>query len=182
MAEASGRISAGRASPDDGLLLGFASQFLEFKQKVTATAGSVQDQAGPVTQIEASPTPLEEVKEEAPVDSEADGAETPAGEVSEEHEIELVDEAERPVQPQLVGGGKVRSAKRLGWTVRPIGGGGEIGGSAIVVQSPSGKDSVLLDAGQRVGGSFGATRDLDFHFLVAGVERLDAILDISCPD
>lgn len=67
------------------------------------------------------------------------------------------------------------AARRLPFTVTPLGGAEEVGGSALLVESPHG--TVLLDAGQRVKGEYG---DPDaggqFHFLIAGVERLDGIL------
>ena len=49
------------------------------------------------------------------------------------------------------------------FTVRPIGGASEVGGSAILVQTRNGA-SVLLDAGQRVKGEFGAESVNQFHY------------------
>lgn len=69
-----------------------------------------------------------------------------------------------------------RVRTRLGWTVKPLGGAGEIGASAILATTPSGR-SVLLDAGQRVRGVYGSSsNDYDFHYGVAGVDELAAIL------
>lgn len=180
VAEASARISAGEASPDDGLLLGFASQFLEFKQKVSATATAWEKPREDVQPPSVGGSePGEALPDEhaAPPGQKADlPPELDEGEVSPLPEPGPRTQSDEAPADHPAEGVRSRSPKRLGWTVRPVGGAGEIGGSAIVVQSPSGEDTVLLDAGQRVSGLFGASRDLDFHFGVAGVERLDAIL------
>jgi Cft2 family RNA processing exonuclease len=61
------------------------------------------------------------------------------------------------------------------FTIRPIGGAGEVGGSALLIQTRRGAN-VLLDAGQRVKGEYGHDATSQFHYGVTGIERLHAIL------
>jgi len=78
----------------------------------------------------------------------------------------------------VVAGGEVGGNGRsdhLPFTITPLGGAEEVGGSAILVETPDG--TVLLDAGQRVKGEYGdPDADGQFHFLIPGVDRLDAVL------
>lgn len=72
-------------------------------------------------------------------------------------------------------GSNGRGHDQLPFTITPLGGAEEVGGSALLVETPHG--TVLLDAGQRVKGEYGDPEaDGQFHFLVPGVDRLDAIL------
>ena len=68
-----------------------------------------------------------------------------------------------------------RSRRTAAFTVRPFGGAGEVGGSAIVVSTRAGH-TVLLDAGQRVKGEYGLDTLSPFHYSLPGVEALDAIV------
>jgi metallo-beta-lactamase family protein len=68
-----------------------------------------------------------------------------------------------------------RRRTRAGWTVRPLGGGGEIGASALLATSPSG-ESVLLDCGQRVKGTYGAPSPNNYHFDIPGGASIAAIV------
>ncbi|MGH2853984.1 MAG: MBL fold metallo-hydrolase, partial [Solirubrobacteraceae bacterium] len=69
-----------------------------------------------------------------------------------------------------------RRRRREHWfTVRPVGGAGEIGGSAILVETQN-HHRVLLDAGQRVKGEYGVDTTHLFHRGVRGVDHLHGIL------
>ena len=81
-------------------------------------------------------------------------------------------EEREPPEPER----RSRTARRrTAFTVRPFGGAGEVGGSAILVQTRSG-DTVLLDAGQRVKGEYGLESANQFHYGLPGVERLHAVV------
>jgi Cft2 family RNA processing exonuclease len=152
VSEASTRISQGDATDEEQLLLAFASQFLQFKIALPEPVRETDENVEP-----AEPT-LELVE---PLTEEEALDEPPAVEADMEDE-----EPERP---------RRRRRARSGWTVKPIGGAGEIGASAIVAQTPSG-ETVLLDAGQRMPRLYGGAADYAYHFGVTGVERLDAII------
>lgn len=83
----------------------------------------------------------------------------------ESPEPELATPIERPI----------RRHPAPAFTIRPVGGAGEIGGSAILVETRGGR-SVLLDAGQRVKDDYGPSAHNQFHHGVRGVDELDAIL------
>ena len=177
VAEASSRIASGEAAPDDGLLLGFASHFLDFKLKLTAQTGDVSSLPSRASVVEEPPPALESGEDELPAAVEQDQPRNleSADEVLEAAGANQVVEAAEHEAPVPAGSVAQRTWSRLGWIVRPLGGAGEIGGSAVLVQTPSG-ESVLLDVGQRVRGLFGNTPDDDFHFLLVGSESLSAIL------
>lgn len=107
--------------------------------------------------------------------AEAPAAEAPAAAV--EAEPEVIGDAwpghEAPVEGERTAAG-IAAARRLPFTVTPLGGAEEVGGSALVVATPDG--TVLLDAGQRVRGEYGDPDLGQFHFSASGVHKLDAIL------
>src|SRR5262249_40944705 len=134
------------------LLLAFASQFLQFKLALPDVAVTPEPKTDLEPSLELVEPPVEEEVLDEPAAVEAD----------------IEDETE-PARPRR------RRRTRSGWSVRPIGGAGEIGASAVVAQTPTG-ETVLLDSGQRMPRLYGAAADYAYHFGVTGVERLDAIL------
>jgi ribonuclease BN (tRNA processing enzyme) len=151
VADAAERIRGGEAREEDRQLLAFAAQFVDFK------AGIVAAPAPPATEAAVTPEP------------EAESAAVELATPAAEPDAALEEDGRRAAVTR-----RVRT--RLGWTVKPLGGAGEIGASAILATTPSGH-SVLLDAGQRVRGVYGsASNDYDFHYGVAGVDELAAVL------
>jgi Cft2 family RNA processing exonuclease len=87
----------------------------------------------------------------------------------------LKDGAARQDAPHLRLGHGHRAAASSPFTITPLGGAEEVGGSALLVETLEG--TVLLDAGQRVAGEYGdPDADGQFHFVVSGIDRLDAVL------
>lgn len=182
LAESAERMRGGAAGMDDQQLLAFAAHFVEFKQGLAtasrpAAAVAVDDrpeaEAGAETEQAAEP-------KTTVADTQA-----PAGEVTIEDAPTVIEPEEQEATPEeapaaaesMAGGDEPtdrRRRSRLGWVVRPLGGAGEIGGSAILVSTPSGRN-VLLDAGQRVRGVYGADGN-EFHYGIPGIEQLDAII------
>jgi Cft2 family RNA processing exonuclease len=149
VADAAERIRGGEAREDDRQLLAFAAEFVDFKSGIAAAAPPSAPESTP--EAEAEPTAAE--------------PHTPAP----EPDVATEEDGRRAAVNR-----RVRT--RLGWTVKPLGGAGEIGASAILATTPSGH-SILLDAGQRVRGVYGSSsNDYDFHYGVAGVDELAAIL------
>ncbi len=171
------RIAAGTAKRDDPRLLSFSGSFGEL---VTSLGGEDGDQPEAPPPAE-KPAPVEAETETSteppPVKAEAtlaaaapppvDGQPTPVAETPEPTAEPEAPAAHRPSR----GRGRRRSAL---FTITPLGGAGEVGGSALLVQTRAG-DTVLLDAGQRVKGEYGIDGLSPFHFTLPGVEHLDAI-------
>jgi Cft2 family RNA processing exonuclease len=164
--QAAQRMASGDSAPGDAKLLAFAGTF--------ATLADEMPPPGPIAESALSPT-------DEPSTS-ADQAEAPkrvaavvvATEATRDPEAHAVT-AEPPEARESVLGRRRRARRLPEFTVRPIGGAEEVGGSALVVRSRSG-GTVLLDAGQRVKGEYGPESTNQFHFGIPGVEQLHAIL------
>lgn len=147
----------------DAQLLRFAATFAQLAEEVPAPAAAPQAEPVP---------PSEPAHDAAPA---ADVADTPADKTLAPVTVaEPADPAEADSTPPPAGQRRTRR-RAMPFTIRPVGGASEVGGSAILVQSRTGA-SVLLDAGQRVKGEFGAESVNQFHYGVPGTDHLDAIL------
>jgi Cft2 family RNA processing exonuclease len=165
------RLAAGHQQPDDAKLLQFAGAFSELASAISPTAPSpaarppapappAQPSAQPAAEVELSAAPAPTAEPAAPPEPAppAEQAEPPAS-----------DDA-GPSTPA-----RRRSRRTAAFTVHPFGGAGEVGGSAIVVQTRSGH-TVLLDAGQRVKGEYGLDSQSPFHYSLPSFDQLDAIV------
>ena len=156
------RLASGHPGEDDQLILEFASRVVEFRRALSrpeaSPVGSASDDAASDGPLEASP---------------------PTSNPSE-HVNATTLEPESGQPPGIVAQSQITATRRSrtrGWTVRPIGGASEIGGSAIVATTPDERLSLLLDCGQRMPAGYGEKVDTHlFHYGVAGVSRLTAIL------
>ena len=168
------RLAAGRPFEGDPGLLQFASAFGELTASIvdpgdTAPRADPPEPLGPpqdeslATASENGSVPAYEIQEPA---ASATGFEVVEGEMVEPEPDAA--EIERPRQ-------LVNRRARRSLLVHPFGGAGEVGGSAIVVQTRSGH-TVLLDAGQRVKGEYGIDTQSPFHHSLPTVDALDAII------
>lgn len=182
--EAAEHLLEGMATFEDELVLRLASRIVEFKRELAADT-AIATAAASEAPTASSPTP--DAPSEAPealtgsepvaaVDAEEA---TTATEVSP-REGTSIDEAEPPDESLTTARDELRSRRLLRsgtWTVRPIGGAGEIGASAVLVTSPDQRARILLDCGQRIPNAY--TRDSNrsfFHYGVPGIDKLDAVL------
>jgi Cft2 family RNA processing exonuclease len=196
---AADRLAAGAADAADQRLLQLAAAYGALAipaaphtrepdavvPKTSAAEARVPDEPrSPVTSEAATPLPAT-----APTAAHDDGARTD-GAPAEQHGVTPATEAaaagaEAPAagpEPDPDDGasasGPVRRRQRVQpspFTVRPIGGAEEIGGSAMLVQTRDGA-SVLLDAGQRVRFEYGGGDVSEFHYGIPGVEHLHGVL------
>jgi Cft2 family RNA processing exonuclease len=169
-ANAAGRLASGTSDPDDARLLAFAGEFANMADSLiessSAPAPSDVRPMEPSGEVSAEPVVSDESEPSAPVNAAA-GTEAPTSQPQPVSDPS-VQEAEPVVER--------RRRRRLPeFTVKPLGGAGEVGGSALLVQTRRGAN-VLLDAGQRVKGEYGAESTSQFHYGVTGVDRLHAIL------
>lgn len=167
-AYAAKRIAAGAAKPDDPRLLAFAATFGELaatlapEPPLTPAPAAQPERAKADTDPTASAAP-DRAEPGTPHAPPADQAETDAPAA----------ESGAPAQQRPA---RIRGRRRSApFVITPLGGAGEVGGSALVVQTRAG-DTVLLDAGQRVKGEYGIDGLSPFHFTLPGVEQLDAIV------
>lgn len=162
---ASDRLASGRMREGDDLMLALAASFSDVARRLDCL-DTADDALATVT---ANPdAPVAEVLAPAvvPVESEADAA--PDVQAEPESAIEP-----EPAPPAATAAGRRRRRPRF--TVTPLGGAGEVGGSALLVRNPSGH-TVLLDCGQRVKGEYGLDTEATFHRRIGIDADLDAIL------
>lgn len=161
------RLSTGRPKPHDDLLLELAAGVAQMSRRLDAEGDA--DSAGPVTgeELVAAEAELEDAapaqpEEELPVlePSPVKGAAEPEAAAAE---------PPQHTEPRRL----LRRRSKL--KVRPLGGAGEVGGSAILVTNNSGH-TVLLDCGQRVRGEYGLDTEPQFHRSIGQEGRLHAIL------
>jgi Cft2 family RNA processing exonuclease len=167
--EAAEHLTLGEATEEDQLVLQLATQVIEFKRALAEVAA-----ARPEPPVEAT---LVQVVETADVGDAAAPADEEPEMPSDEPEApgeQPAPEAAYPLRDQLR---ERRLQRSTSWSVRPIGGAGEIGGSAVVATSPDGQAHILLDCGQRVPGSHSTDGNRScFHFGIPEVRQVDAIL------
>jgi Cft2 family RNA processing exonuclease len=169
------RLAGGRIHPHDHLLLELASMVTQIGQRLEMTTDTQVEGVTPA--VDDTPAPdtngVADVPAALPArdgiddsDLDSDGAVQPAS--SEPPAISTPDDNPAPLP-----GRRRRRASRL--IVRPLGGAGEVGGSALLVKNASGH-TVLLDCGQRVKGEYGLETEAQFHRRVGEDGRLHAIL------
>jgi metallo-beta-lactamase family protein len=166
------RLASGRMHEHDHLLLELASTVTQISRRLESSEELDTDESldAPNADTEQNvDTAGQRVGDSpvAPVESEqAEVEQQPVGDGAPA--VELAPEA--PAAPLR---GRRRRRARL--TVRPLGGAGEVGGSALLVRNPTGH-AVLLDCGQRVKGEYGLPAEAQFHRGIGEDSRLHAIL------
>jgi Cft2 family RNA processing exonuclease len=171
------RLAAGRARVNDDLLLELASTVAQISRRfeddppdddaAPAEVAAAFDDEIPTVQVDADAPELTSDAPSSPVVAEP----APA----EETTVVLA-LAERPADPEISAPSLAgRRRKRSGFKVQPLGGAGEVGGSAILVSNMAGH-TVLLDCGQRVRGEYGMDTEPQFHRRTGQDGRLHAIL------
>jgi Cft2 family RNA processing exonuclease len=165
---ASERLVAGRARPHDNLMLELAATLVQMTRRLDADVAAIAaedaaDAAADAAEAEALAEAVEAY--EAPVEPAIDEpVATPAAEPQPDAALAA------PAEPAA----RARR-RRSRIKVRPLGGAGEVGGSAILVTNTSGH-TVLLDCGQRVRGEYGIDTEPVFHRRIGQEGRLHAIL------
>lgn len=182
------RLATGRARPHDDLLLELASSVAQMTRRLDVDAADGNPAAEPTavephTEVE----PIEDTAAKAPQSvSEAQQASTadageivkaPVGTVPVLGDAQEPDGVEKSAPPVEESGRQParRLRRRSKLKVRPLGGAGEIGGSAILVTNQSGH-AVMLDCGQRVRGEYGLDSEPQFHRRIGQEGRLHGIL------
>jgi Cft2 family RNA processing exonuclease len=173
------RFAAGCSHPHDDQLMTLAAQVMQLLSGIgdvppevaVPAAGIASENAG---ERHANVARLDVGEAAAAV---TDG---PAATGAEPHALFTADEAlgseEQDGAPQMPPSSVNRRRRRESWfTVRPLGGAGEIGGSALLVETPN-NHRVLLDAGQRVKNEYGVDTHNQFHRGIRGVDQLHGIL------
>jgi Cft2 family RNA processing exonuclease len=188
------RLAAGRARRHDNLMLELAATLVQMTRRLDADLAAVAaedaaNDAADEAEAEAiDAAVMDSASEAATVESvEPKATATPipaAPESQPEPEPEPAPEepgtrelppkpdpaVELPTTPPAE-----RRRRRSRIKVRPLGGAGEVGGSAILVTNTSGH-TVLLDCGQRVRGEYGLDTEPVFHRRIGQDGRLHAIL------
>jgi metallo-beta-lactamase family protein len=168
------RLAGQRARDHDHLLLELASTFSAISRRMTAAV--VEDDETPDT-----PTVAPETVAQAEVVSEAAEAASASQPAEPVEDVDATAPAASPSAPataesaQAEPGAAARRRRRSRLRVRPLGGAGEVGGSAILVTNQSGHN-VLLDCGQRVRGEYGLDTEPPFHHGIGVEGQLHAIL------
>jgi Cft2 family RNA processing exonuclease len=161
------RLADGTQLPDDPKLLEFAG----IVSQLTASLSPADPDADTAAALAPA---VDGVAPEASPEQAAAPAPEPAAERAEPEEP-AEPAASEPAGVSAPAPARRRSRRTAAFAVRPFGGAGEVGGSAIVVSTRAGH-TVLLDAGQRVKGEYGLDALSPFHYSLPGVEALDAIV------
>jgi len=180
---AAARMAARTPAVGDAQLLRFAGVFAQLSDEMPAVPTDIPLMSGEPAAAKFAAESTPQVIPELVVTPAAPAAEpVPTSAATPESARDLQEEPEpaiaegEPAADEVTTSGRRRTRRRaMPFTVRPIGGASEVGGSAILVQTRAGA-SLLLDAGQRVKGEFGAESVNQFHYGVPGTDRLDAIL------
>ncbi len=151
------RLASGRAEEHDHLMLELASTITRMSTQFEAEAPPAET----IGQVETKESPTSE-ESRAPIEGE---------EVSEPGSQTTPQVLPDPTPPGLSG----RRRRRPRLHIQPLGGAGEVGGSAILVRNLSGH-TVLLDCGQRVRGEYGLETEPQFHHRIGQDGRLHGIL------
>ncbi|MGH2945358.1 MAG: MBL fold metallo-hydrolase [Solirubrobacteraceae bacterium] len=169
------RLAAGRARPHDNLMLELAATLAQMTRRLDSDLAVVADDAAQAAEDAAAEMAGEDAAAEAVVAEPVDVAESLEQHVAvdtaePEPELAPASAAEPPTAAPAE-----RRRRRSRIKVRPLGGAGEVGGSAIVVTNTSGH-TLLLDCGQRVRGEYGLDTEPVFHRRIGQDGRLHAIL------
>jgi predicted metal-dependent RNase len=163
------RLAEGRSLPGDDQLLNFVGTVMQTAEVMQTTAPA---RSGDVEEV--SPLAEPEASEEVAVPEAAESGDAESPTTGGEDETEAASDepvgADKPVAPS-----RRRRRSESWFTVRPEGGAGEIGGSAILIETQN-HHRVLLDAGQRVKGEYGQDTTHLFHRGLRGVDHLHGIL------
>lgn len=168
------RVASGHTTDDDVRLLRLAAACGEI-----AGAAHPEPSAAEVASDAVQPDDDRDVAAQEPIQAApADAPDTPQTDAPAQAPAQTDDAAEDDDLAEDDGAVRRQRRRRreAPFEVRAIGGAEEIGASAILVQTRDGQASVLLDAGQRVKGEYGADDVGQFHYRVPGVDHLDAIL------
>jgi metallo-beta-lactamase family protein len=167
------RLATGRARPHDDLLLELAASIAQMTGRLDADDAEVEILSpGEAATSEARADAVDETDAPRQADPALLGGEEAAMNnaisSSEPTSTALPDApSEAPIH--------VRRRRRSKLKLRPLGGAGEVGGSAILVTNNSGH-AVLLDCGQRVRGEYGLESEPQFHRRIGHDGRLHGIL------
>jgi Cft2 family RNA processing exonuclease len=166
------RLASGRMREHDHLLLELASTVTQISRRLDSGEEADADEsvgglpADTERDVHAADQPIEDTLL-VPVEPQV--VEVEQGSVADAVPIAtLAPESPIPPLPR-------RRRRRARFIVRPLGGAGEVGGSALLVRNPSGH-AVLLDCGQRVKGEYGLETEAQFHRGIGEDGRLHAIL------
>ena len=188
------RLATGRARPHDDLLLELAASVAQMTRRldVDDAAAVVAEEAAEVAEAtateagviealavdalldaDAQAAAAEQEAEATPSEPEAEGAEDTATEPAAGDEPAAEPEPATQIASPAAPARPLRRRSKL--RVRPLGGAGEVGGSAILVTNNAGH-TVLLDCGQRVRGEYGLDTEPQFHRRLGQEGRLHGIL------
>lgn len=157
------RLAEGRSLPGDDQLLSFVGTVMQTAEEMRAAA------AGSPGDTEEAPRGAE--LEVAGESATPEAVESTEGKSSDDSAVDAVEVGtDKPAAPS-----RRRRRSESWFTVRPEGGAGEIGGSAILIETQN-HHRVLLDAGQRVKGEYGQDTTHLFHRGLRGVDHLHGIL------
>ena len=180
------RLAAGRARPHDNLMLELAATLAQMTRRLDADLAVVAAEDAAATaaedaEIEAisetmqtDAAPAVQRTSEATPEPAAAALPVPGAEAASTSVAEEVSAPEPQGAPPPEPAPRVRR-RRSRIKVRPLGGAGEVGGSAILITNTSGH-TVLLDCGQRVRGEYGLDTEPIFHRRIGQDGRLHAIL------
>jgi Cft2 family RNA processing exonuclease len=174
VAHAADRMASGGALADDHQLLSLAAAFAQLASETTRELTPKPADADDSATVTDAPL----AHDERATDSDQPADTMPAAVVEDVIEAVTPAAPAKGVEPDTDAAPERRPRPRRSqmlFSVRPYGGAGEVGGSAIVVQTRSGR-MVLLDAGQRVKGEYGPESANAFHYGLPGVDSLDAIV------
>lgn len=181
---ASERLAAGRSRPHDEMLLELAAGLAQMNHRLDVDAAEPQP-AAELSDMPAVPEPDVAGAEPDPAATQKIPPPAPAPAKPSTPEPEIAVEPEPVVASaveQASGSGeapgparRLRRLRKSKLKIRPLGGAGEVGGSAILVTNNSGH-TVLLDCGQRVRGEYGLNSEPNFHRGIGQEGRLHAIL------
>ena len=165
---ASGSPRDGR-SPENDQLLSFVGTVMKTAEAMQVAAPVPSGDGEGAPQVAESEAADELVAPTAADDAAVDAV-AKTGVADEAKLTDDEPDIEKPAAPS-------RRRRRSGtwFTVRPEGGAGEIGGSAILIETQN-HHRVLLDAGQRVKGEYGQDTTHLFHRGLRGVDHLHGIL------
>ena len=167
---AADRLAAGRARVNDDHLLELASTVAQITRRLDDDLADLEtaELATPVASVEPVDATVPASTADADASTQIPAVQPPAAEDSEAGAARPADQD--PGVPALT-----RRRRRSSFKINPLGGAGEVGGSAILVSNMSGHN-VLLDCGQRVRGEYGLDTEPQFHRGIGQDGRLHAIL------
>jgi predicted metal-dependent RNase len=167
---AADRLATARARPHDDLLLELAATIAQMTSRLDAddTVAAVASATEATTSPSQADAELELAANDLVKPAPQTGAEAPASaDIPAGEPLASVIDSSAPTL--------VRRRRRSKLKIRPLGGAGEVGGSAILVTNNSGH-AVLLDCGQRVRGEYGLESEPQFHRRIGHDGRLHGIL------